>query len=524
MHGTAYPVLGGVAHGCVCEVQTTRGLGCVQDGKADIDKATPVGGARQEFVFSEGMPESQPDVRRGRWKAYRSAAEVQELLPWLHSNGVREQPLRKRLQAVHAGMAAVTAEKGEGAVADEAGRVGERADGEIAGGGVDGASGPRELGEMMLQMEGSLPSNATLPAAAGSSRRDAWRALVSAATGVPLAEGGREGSQEVAPRSQAAMAALLLLEGMLRVPWLRPFWRLWSLPLPLPERTATWAAVWHRALHLRAALRVGRSVPSARELAAFAPRPSARAAQAAAASESNSEDAPPEASVPAPGQRRRMALDLDLSVIDYSGRGRRCRSGRVNYAEAAGECGASSGSSGDAAPRRGRDTRAQRAARRWADRDDDGPPRRAGGRTTRAAARAEEEDALGLSGRELRALRRGRSEGRGARGRRAAQQSSDEDDGSDGEQQSDGEDGAQPGSSRGEDAEAGEEARAGEDGSSGGGPRRDAAGKPSELVRGSSSDDDDDFGKAPPRAARKREAHDEVEDCAHEKSKKRPRR
>lgn len=56
---------------------------------------------------------------------------------------------------------------------------------------------------------------------------------------------------ELHPR--LAMGSVILLEGMVRTPWLKTFWRLWSLPPPLPDSVHTWAAVWHRALALRQA-------------------------------------------------------------------------------------------------------------------------------------------------------------------------------------------------------------------------------------------------------------------------------
>lgn len=467
-------------------------------------------GAVQEGLFTEGMHESQPDVRCGRWKAYRTAASVKELTAWLHSNGTRERELRRRLQAVHSDMLA-SARLEDAAAADAAANAdgdavanvkGQDEGAEVGGGeeaGGEAAGSARELGKVLLQMEASLPAAAALPAAASEPRRAAWRRLVASATGLPLEGDEREEEKKpaveavtgVALRPEAAMAALLLLEAMVRTQWLRPFWRLWSLPLPEPARTRTWAAVWHRALHLSGALRCGgRSGPSARELAAFQPRPAARTTQPAAASETESEGAGGDIAAAPPARRRRMAADLDLSVIDYSGRGRRCRAGRVNYAETAGEIGLSE-SSDDGASRgaSARDTRAARAARRWGDAEGSPKPRGGRARMTRAAAREQVEDALGLSGRERRAQRRGGDAGGAhARGRAESEDDGSEDGGDSnggGDGDEDGDEGA-GGSFEREDGEGG-------GGDEGAGDSDDGAGG----GEGSSSDDDDDddFGK-----------------------------
>lgn len=470
-----------------------------------------VGAAAQEGLFTEGMHESQPDVRRGRWKAYRTAASVKELMAWLHTNGARERALRRRLQAVHSDMLAsvqpqeanagdtsAEAEAAGHAVGDvnEQDGVSQAAGGDEAG--REDAGSARELGKMLLQMEASLPAAAALPAAASEPRRAAWRRLVASATGLPLDGGGREeegkpaadAGDGAALRPEAAMAALLLLEAMVRTQWLRPFWRLWSLPLPEPLRAQTWAAVWHRALHLSSALRCGgRSGPSARELAAFHPRPATRTAQPAAASESESEGAAGDIAAP-PARRRRMAADLDLSVIDYSGRGRRCRAGRVNYAETAGEIGLSE-SSDDGVPRGAstRDTRAARAARRWGDAEDSSKPRDERVRVTRAAAREQEDDALAINVQDRRAQRHGGVVG-GARGRGRGESEDDasEDGGdSNGGGDGDGDEGG-GGSDEREDGDVADEGAGDSDDGVGA-----AEGASSDDVE--DEDDDDDFGK-----------------------------
>lgn len=146
---------------------------------------------------------------------------------------------------------------------------------------------PEKLGEFLLAIEQSLQDSAQgaecfLPAWGGE-RRAKWRSFVAAATGLAQPEatllvqpndvdvgqdqekaaggsngeasGGVQGKEQVEVHPRSAMAGVILLEGMVRSPWLRTFWRLWSLPPPLPERVHTWAAVWHRVIALRRALR-----------------------------------------------------------------------------------------------------------------------------------------------------------------------------------------------------------------------------------------------------------------------------
>lgn len=177
-----------------------------------------------------------------------------------------------------------------------------------AGLSADSAS-PCKLGEALLALERSLHKDCLLPEYGTEERRESWRSFVRASTGLPpppesspdppphasqppqgnatenadtganaantaqyTENGSSNSSAVVAPQPSAAMAAVLLLEGMVRAPWLRAFWRFWSLPLPAPDSVRTWATVWHRLMMLRSAVRVGPSVPRTAELALFKKR------------------------------------------------------------------------------------------------------------------------------------------------------------------------------------------------------------------------------------------------------------
>lgn len=341
--------------------------------------------------------------------------------------------------------------------------------------GIDSASA-HKLGEALLSLEQSLHKDCVLPAYGTTARRASWRRFVRASTGLPMKsdededeendEEGEEGSRRkpsesavasggntgknsdsamvVAghdqPQPCAAMAAVLLLEGMVRAPWLRAFWRLWSLPLPEPEGVRTWAAVWHRLIMLRSALRVGSAVPRGAELALFKKRGGGRSARrgasgvsgasgsgavstadgghrevtggkttcgargASAVGGTSAAGASSIAKGLAAPAKRVLAAEIDLSAIQFTSRTR--NKTRVDYTLAGGLGGSDSEEEGGG--RRGRRggsgglvlSREERAKRRDAARQEDmiedeyfggrsrrsAPSRGAGVRVTRAAA------------------------------------------------------------------------------------------------------------------------------------------
>jgi hypothetical protein len=321
-------------------------------------------------VFCEGMEEAETPVGKGRWKVYATAASLTPLLRWLNKNGVRESALRVRLQVVQSVMEAAarrrtkeeardgrkgSAEaKSEKVRVDTPGAEGEpcvdwpsegnravataaRAVGSYDEDGVEAMEGGQEagptdgnverVGRMLLELEAALPPAGVLMVRGGEFRRASWRAFVSRTFGVPLADsdddfvGGGKAQPEpfaAGPASaepQDAMAALLVLESMIATPWLRPYWRLWSLPLPPPASTQTWAEVYYRLCALRRAVREGRAAPSRRELDQFE-----------------------KAAVPIKRPKRqrqppREALGLDLEAVSgYERRSsRRTRTQRVSY-------------------------------------------------------------------------------------------------------------------------------------------------------------------------------------------------
>jgi hypothetical protein len=327
--------------------------------------------AERPLAFCEGVEKAEQPVCKGRWKIYTTAAALAPLLRWLNKNGVNESALRARLKAVQVVMEAGERKRVRQAVCDshkgsagnsevrgaalhdsallsmdgvsETGCSAEMTDIERAapshekeegsadamdGTQVGGDSYSGRLGRMLLELEAALPPAGVLMVRGGELRRASWRAFVSRKCGVPLADsdddfvGGytdpvlqARGAVEAAATPQDAMCALLVLESMIATPWLRPYWRLWSLPLPTPSATRTWAEVYYRLRALRKALRDGRAAPTRRELDQF------------------EKAAVPIERVKRQRQPPREALRLDLDAVSgYEGRAsRRTRARRISY-------------------------------------------------------------------------------------------------------------------------------------------------------------------------------------------------
>jgi hypothetical protein len=325
-----------------------------------------------------GPPPSR--LSDGRWKAYHTAADLAPLLRWLNKHGARESVLRTRVQATAAVMQCVARR------VDVAGQNGGAPPAEGSGAPVVTQAQPpdaQRVGVLLLSLFHNLPEAAVLTVRGGETRRAAWRTFVVRALHLPLAAEKPETDPSelnlatgvaaahiaTAARPCDGMAALLLLEAMVATPWLRPFWRLWSLPRPHPEHARTWPAVWYRAKLFKAALREGRSAPARKELDLFERSATPRER-------------------PQRTRATRAAAGLDLGVISFADRSsRHARARVVDYRELGDESDASGGRAlrrptrgGSGVTGADAEGRAARAAQRAARCKD-------GGRATRAMVR-----------------------------------------------------------------------------------------------------------------------------------------
>ncbi|EFN52450.1 hypothetical protein CHLNCDRAFT_54503 [Chlorella variabilis] len=166
---------------------------------------------------------------------FHSILHLQQLAQWLNPKGTREKPLAAHVSLLldqHQQFAMQHAQLP---------RVPEAAEAEPVDPEAARASAVARLHHAMLSFEEGNQSGTYDELAGSEERRQRWRAMVAAAH---------------TPQARALMAALLVLEGMVRPEYLKPHWRPFSQPAPQPADICTLPAVWLRLEALKTSVKL----------------------------------------------------------------------------------------------------------------------------------------------------------------------------------------------------------------------------------------------------------------------------
>lgn len=177
----------------------------------------------------------------GDWHVgcYSTVEQIDALLAWLNKKGVRERPLMEKVQKLRNNLAEYSEMKvrSEGNVTS----LGENENTNVDDlpMEVDGPSYVEKLKYSLMEFEEGWMGGTHDGVRGNLKRRDAWRILVKKATTAP-----------------ELMAALVILEQMVRPEWLKGHWRPWAMPAPSCENVSVLAPIWLRLEALKSAVKL----------------------------------------------------------------------------------------------------------------------------------------------------------------------------------------------------------------------------------------------------------------------------